>query len=408
MSYETGQELRIKFTGTVGDKDGPNSTTRVTEADGSVHYLFISSQDSRDILLPGAGLPKPAPGEEIDVDFTARAEANSRFYPPPESTRTVKSGPDPTGFEYTHYVSAGSPSVAPAGAPEEDSPRFTDGQKIRVRFAGTVGGETGELACTLVRESGSGTVHYLFLSDWRTLLAAGEDAGRAPQAGDVVTFDFTATVGRNGDMGYPDPLTVVRTEFNHLLDLSSPAVQPDGADGPESKPVRSTDDVINSKEVAARIEALARMRAETPNFTVTRDRTGEEVGSFRTDGEARYFITENDFNPDRFTVAKAGLNTENQREADALTALDQAGQAVYGSRRWTEEGVTARPGRYYDADFARQLTASRLDIPSYRLDEWPFDEFDWDEAASRELNANYLVVYFEGQGFWAPPAVTPG
>lgn len=126
MAYKPGDVVTVKFTGRVdsdGGYDGGNS--RVTEEDGTAHYLYINDAKSREEIL-GNRSREVTKGDAVSVSFRGEVEEDlpRRTAHLPEEdrpltrVRLLREDGDPYYGTYRtyHFVSTDSPSVRKEGA----------------------------------------------------------------------------------------------------------------------------------------------------------------------------------------------------------------------------------------------------------------------------------------------------
>ncbi len=122
-----------------------------------------------------------------------------------------------------------------------------------------------------------------------------------------------------------------------------------------SKEISNTDDIIDSRDVIARIEALKSERDAAESQSVW----------------------------------------ENSGEASELEALEALASKAEGSPDWNY-GVTLIRDSYF-RDYAEQLADDIGAID--RNANWPVNCIDWDEAAG-QLKVDYFQVDFGGVTYW--------
>lgn len=178
--------------------------------------------------------------------------------------------------------------------------------------------------------------------------------------------------------------------------------------------IRGTDTEIDSANVIERIAELEDelRRQGDKSWRIIRNRTGTvltdgspdgaEPRTFRTSFEARAFLDTGDYNQDRFEIryVPAGLSENDSAELNRLRELDRDGQDTFGVLAWRDLGVLLRPDGYFDEDWAKDQARDELGIGRSRLDEWPLNLVDWDDAAQQRLDGSYSKVAFEGNDFY--------
>src|SRR5262249_21618457 len=133
----------------------------------------------------------------------------------------------------------------------------------------------------------------------------------------------------------------------------------------------NTDDVIDSRDVIARIEELQDERQSLQ----------DEYDDAEDDGKA-----------ERITLAE--WDRDNGSELAALLALQD--EAEDYSDDW-QHGATLIRDTYFE-DYAREL-AEDLHGDAIRQASWPLLCIDWEKAA-RELQQDYTSVDFDGVTYW--------
>jgi hypothetical protein len=141
--------------------------------------------------------------------------------------------------------------------------------------------------------------------------------------------------------------------------------------------VSKYDDLIDSRDVIARIEAL---EGERDDFNDAEDARLEG----KTEAEAAEM-------PGRLTWTEE--NTDDAEELAALLALQ--GQAEGYADDW-RHGTTLIRDSYFE-DYAREFAEDIGAIPEGL--QWPCTCIDWEQAA-RELRQDYTSVEFDGITYW--------
>lgn len=426
----SGQPVRARFTATVTDERGPYNTTRVEEDNGVSHYLYLRGTDSpREIL--GQGAAAPSAGDRITVSLDGKARTAV------PGTVALSSGvfvQVQTKAGWNHALDLASPSVSvgdeekAAGKEEEEkevSPEpaageegsagseerkepvaYEQGDEFRAELTVVVRAlRSGPFSCDRVEEEGNGKVHYLYLDveDSRKTVLAGGTASDRPRVGDRLTAAFTGKVSEFGEQqegtrSVTTPRESVFRTWNHALDLSSPSVRPvgladlRGAVPAGYSPLFTRDSTeISSAAVVARLVELR----GAASYTVTRDRTSTVVFSAATKDACRSWLTEQDYDPGKFTVTGKILSLAEDGEcADLALLLDsvstQLGSswrlygAGYFTQSWARDRARAVTGRYNSAE----------------LDSWPFSVIDWEKAATARRDSDYLAFRFAGADFY--------
>lgn len=402
--YPENQELRVEFEAVVLTSDTQKAgTSQVREGNGCVHYLFLRREDARRQLgLTGSA---PVAGDTIRVSFTTRAAARDRQGDGPDSA-TVAYTTGATG-SYLHYVFLGSPSVKPvrlAESKEETTEEgkepvtYKQGDEFRAEFTAVVRDTSSVVySCDRLEEDGNGKTHYLYLQadvSRKTVLAG--DVTARPRIGDRVTVAFTGKVTefgeqRNGTRAVSSPkVSGIGGRWNHALDLSSPSVRLLKA---SELPLFTQDSAAITS--AAVIERLADLRG-TAGYTVTRDRTGEIVFRAATEDACTTWLSDEDYNAAKFTVAGRALSTAQAEEVRELALLLDSVSTRLGTT-WALYGKG-----YFTEDWARAQAQAQglLSGTGYELGNWPFDLIPWAAAATAKRDADYLAFRFAGADFY--------
>lgn len=134
---------------------------------------------------------------------------------------------------------------------------------------------------------------------------------------------------------------------------------------PRTREVTNSDDIIDSRDVIARIEELQDER--------------DAHGDFGDDLNAQ----ENNWRKE---------NPDNAAELDALNALQAEAE---GYSDWKYGAALIRDS--YFKKYAQQLADDMGAIDANA--NWPMSCIDWDQAA-RELQIDYTSVEFDGVTYW--------
>lgn len=144
------------------------------------------------------------------------------------------------------------------------------------------------------------------------------------------------------------------------------------------------DDVIDSRDVIARIEELE------PFKVVRRELPYDEISSFKTRTEASEFIASEDYDPDKVMIT---LDKDEGEELQQLEHLAHQGEDL---EDW-DYGVTLVRDSYFETyaeEFANDIGAINSDA------SWPLNHISWEDAAA-ELKQDYTSVTFDGVTYWA-------
>ncbi len=151
-----------------------------------------------------------------------------------------------------------------------------------------------------------------------------------------------------------------------------------------AKTISNTDDVIDGRDIIARIDELEDMEgalSEAQDELKTLDETDEP-----DDSEER-------------TAAEIGV-------ADAETAFgaDEQKELKILREIVEEAGSELRHGEAlirdsYFKTYAMELANDCGDMNSKQASQWPFTCIDWEQAAD-ELKQDYTSVDFDGETYW--------
>jgi hypothetical protein len=140
----------------------------------------------------------------------------------------------------------------------------------------------------------------------------------------------------------------------------------------------NTDDVIDSRDVIARIEEL---EGERDSFEIDAEMEPDTIS----------IIMESDTDASR--VEWAIQNEDDAKELKALTELAEEAEDYASDWRY---GETLIRDSYFE-DYARDLAE---DIGAIKEDaSWPNNFIDW-EAAREALKQDYTSVEFDGVTYW--------
>jgi DNA repair exonuclease SbcCD ATPase subunit len=155
-----------------------------------------------------------------------------------------------------------------------------------------------------------------------------------------------------------------------------------------STEISNAEDVIDSRDVIARIEELEGERADLQS---TLDEASEALSeNDGTDG----VVTEE--LEDAVEEAKQDLTDWDDDNGDELKALKALADEAAGYAPDWKYGETLIRDSYFQ-EYAQQLAA---DIGAINKDaSWPNTCIDWEQAA-RELQQDYTSVEFDGVTYW--------
>jgi molecular chaperone DnaK (HSP70) len=144
--------------------------------------------------------------------------------------------------------------------------------------------------------------------------------------------------------------------------------------------ISNTDDVIDSRDVIARIEELESEREDL--------QTALEDALESTTDEAETVI-------DQAKVELGEWDDANSEELKTLKAL--ADEAEGYASDWKHGEALIRDSHF--EDYARELAEETGSLDSKISSQWPYTCIDWEKAA-RELQYDYTSVDFGGVEYW--------
>jgi len=148
--------------------------------------------------------------------------------------------------------------------------------------------------------------------------------------------------------------------------------------------ISNMDDVIDSRDVIAKIKELESLRDdwqsenELPDYLDTDTTEGNNLA--------------NDWKDSDFDKWAEWDETDEGHELKVLIALQNNAN---GSPDW-EYGETLIRDSYF-VDYAQELAEDVCEMP--RDIKWPYTCIDWEKAAS-ELQYDYMQVNFDGVDYW--------
>lgn len=157
-----------------------------------------------------------------------------------------------------------------------------------------------------------------------------------------------------------------------------------------SDEITGYEDIIDSREVIARIEWLNPWHVEDDRRPLDSYGLGRDVAEFKTEDEAREYIADQ---PEEDRPHLAAF--EDDAEATELKALQELAEESEGSADW-RYGETLIADSYFE-DYARELAEDIGAID--REAGWPATCIDWEEAAD-QLKVDYFSVEYKGMTFW--------
>lgn len=143
---------------------------------------------------------------------------------------------------------------------------------------------------------------------------------------------------------------------------------------------------LTRDEVTSRIDALN----EDQEYEVYRVKNDEVLDTFDDEDEAREYIDDEDYDPDKVMV-RGGLDDDDRDELEALQSFDR--EALSDVPEW-RDGSTVYSADYIDESYAKER-AVELAPRGVDFDEYPFNLIDWSEAADQlmsDAGGNYAVL----------------
>lgn len=430
MAIEKGDKVRVDISGTVGEyRPGLAATNQISETGGDswTHFLYLTSD-----MITG----NREPGGKVRAQFTGEvtAERGSEQFGTTQVRELLPEG----GYGFSHYLFLNSANVTKlekvtqsAGVTDPAAAtRFAVGTKITVDMSVVIGPLASRMLSTnkVTQVDGGRWQHYLFLGSDKVF-------PKIPKTGDTVRAQFSAEVAGEfrGSEDFTTRVREIRPDgsrgYTHYLFLESDAVTVPSQQGDKfatagtvtsdgitvtvvpdtavavadreitAEPVTTKagtstvsidryDTTISDNEVDSRIEDL---ESET-GYDVVRVRNGEVLITYADEDDARQYITNEDYDPERVIVREGELDEDDQSELDGLRALrDTLGESVtytlYNEDYFTEE---------WARDEARDTLGRSTD-----LDSWPLSGIDWDDACTERRDDRYpSEVEFDGKTFY--------
>jgi hypothetical protein len=157
-----------------------------------------------------------------------------------------------------------------------------------------------------------------------------------------------------------------------------------------SKEITNSDDIIDSRDVIARIEEL---EAERQALHDAVDEAAEAIEAFEGDLKSEAFDTLHDAHDKARNAMNEWGESDEGKELAALKALADEAEGYAPDWRYGEALIRDS----YFTEYAQQLAD---DIGAINSDaSWPNNCIDWERAA-RELQMDYTQVEFDGVTYW--------
>jgi hypothetical protein len=416
LKAKLGDRVRVRIT---GQKRGasftdPLGTTRVKDDSPGrwTHFLFLDSDSVFDYTVTG----------EIRAEFDAEIIGAPRTGQ--AITTQVRELEDGEPIGCSHYVYLGSPMVTEI-EPKPAKPAYNPGDKIRVAMDVEVQGYygSGPFSCTTTQETDTENkrVHFLFVDSPRIKGITG--VGNKRKLGQIVRAEFNGVIegpigGQSGGTTTVREFTVDGLSYTHALYLNSPRITPliqsagvisgtgtEAVTAPDPSKRGTTvsidqyDEEITYSQVRDRIEDLSLAVSDT-DYEVVRVRNDEVLAEFNDEDEAREYIEDNDYNPERVIVRGSEPDEDYVEELDNLGTLDSDCGSTFGLA-WSRGEVTLYRNDFFDADWARNEASSELGLDyTADLNSWPLSLIDWDDAAEQRLSNDYEEISFDSETYF--------
>jgi hypothetical protein len=157
----------------------------------------------------------------------------------------------------------------------------------------------------------------------------------------------------------------------------------------------NTDDIIDSRDVIARIEKLEAERQDLVDAVDALDEKHDECDNDTPENEA-----ELDEVQAALLEAQDALKGWDDDYLGELTVLKDLAEQASSTPDWVYGETLVRDS--YFREYTEQLVDDVYDMPKeFTSGEWPWRhmEMDWD-AAAKELKSDYFDVDFEGVTYW--------
>jgi len=149
---------------------------------------------------------------------------------------------------------------------------------------------------------------------------------------------------------------------------------------------------FSSFDVTARITAIL----ADAGYAVTRARTGRIVFAARTEEACSAWLRDEDYDPERFAIARGPLMNDDAAELDRLRAIKLQALTLLGSASWAMFRKD-----WFTADWAKSEAEDLAGLTAKDLAVWPLNCIDWKQAALHWRNAGYVAIAFDGADYYA-------
>ena len=161
------------------------------------------------------------------------------------------------------------------------------------------------------------------------------------------------------------------------------------------------DDVINSRDVIARIDELRDERETLVDAVTEAEEEFEETaGETYADADAETIEADAKLAALESSILDARAYVEEwdrSDEAAELAVLESLAEEGSGSPDWEHGEALIRDS--YFTTYAEELADDLGYMQSDRAGTWPFTHIDW-EGAARDLQMDYFAVDFDGVDYW--------
>lgn len=150
------------------------------------------------------------------------------------------------------------------------------------------------------------------------------------------------------------------------------------------------DETIDDDDVDSRIAELD----DDLEYEVVRLRNDEVLFTDADEDTCRTYIEDEDYNPDKVIVRRQELDPDDAEELSRLRDLKDEAEAELGSTYFL-----ARSSYFSESwarDEAAEVLGGRID-----LDEWPFTEVDWSDAADARRDEQFSATFtYDGETYY--------
>ena len=161
--------------------------------------------------------------------------------------------------------------------------------------------------------------------------------------------------------------------------------------------ISNTDNVLDSRDIIARIEYLESERESLTDAVDTVQETLDDLDASDFE-EVSEFEEAEQTTKDELATAQANVKDwDESDEGQELAKLKTFAEEVESSSSDWTYGATLIHEDYFE-DHARELAKDLGDYNS-KNERWPYTCIDWEKAAE-ELQQDYTSVDFDGETYW--------